>query len=115
MKRVYVKEEACVGCGLCKVYCATLHSEYPLSVVKAFTLSEDRPVSRIWVERKGIASFGWQCRHCEDAPCVSACITGAMVKNDQGIVLVDESKCIGCSTCVVACPNGAIVEASERQ
>ena len=43
---------------------------------------------------------------CGDAPCVKACPTGALYKRDDGIVLVDQSKCIGCHECLWSCPFG---------
>ena len=47
------------------------------------------------------------CQHCEDAPCVDVCPTGASFKRDDGIVLVDRHTCIGCRYCVMACPYKA--------
>jgi sulfite dehydrogenase (quinone) subunit SoeB len=52
--------------------------------------------------------FPKSCLHCEDAPCVTVCPTGASYKRaDDGIVLVEESICIGCGLCAWACPYGA--------
>ncbi len=49
------------------------------------------------------------CRHCEDAKCVSACMAGALSRDEkQGMVIHDESRCVGCWMCVMACPYGAI-------
>jgi Fe-S-cluster-containing dehydrogenase component len=45
-----------------------------------------------------------QCMHCQDPACASACITGALSKRDDGAVVYDVSKCIGCRYCMVACP-----------
>ncbi len=45
-----------------------------------------------------------QCMHCQDPACVSACITGALTKKENGAVHYDESKCIGCRYCMAACP-----------
>jgi len=116
MKKVYIREEYCAGCGLCEVYCATVHSAYPHDVLKAFTLLSDKPKPRLLVERKGSISFAWACRHCDDAPCVSACITGALTrKAPQGVVLLDKDRCISCFTCVVACPFGAVYTAGSSQ
>ncbi|WP_028315457.1 4Fe-4S dicluster domain-containing protein [Desulfatibacillum aliphaticivorans] len=47
-----------------------------------------------------------QCMHCQDPACVSACIVGALTKQENGAVIYDKSKCIGCRYCMVACPFG---------
>ncbi|MEM6666061.1 MAG: 4Fe-4S dicluster domain-containing protein, partial [Pseudomonadota bacterium] len=55
-----------------------------------------------------VVHFPKSCLHCEDAPCVTVCPTGASYKRaDDGIVLVDEDMCIGCGLCAWACPYGA--------
>jgi Fe-S-cluster-containing dehydrogenase component len=52
--------------------------------------------------------FPKSCLHCDDAPCVTVCPTGASYKRvEDGIVLVNESDCIGCGLCAWACPYGA--------
>ena len=110
MKRVYPREEVCVGCGLCGVYCAAAHSKYKDNIVKAFKKQAKRPVARIVLEEAGPISFGVQCRHCDEPECVKACITGAMTKDPEtGLVLNDRDRCVGCWTCIAACPNGAII------
>ena len=55
-----------------------------------------------------ITHFPKSCLHCEEAPCVTVCPTGASYKRaDDGIVLVNEDACIGCGLCAWACPYGA--------
>lgn len=55
-----------------------------------------------------VVHFPKSCLHCDVAPCVTVCPTGASYKRkEDGIVLVDEDKCIGCGLCAWACPYGA--------
>jgi carbon-monoxide dehydrogenase iron sulfur subunit len=108
MTRVYVKEEACIGCGLCEVYCRVEHSQSK-DPIKAFKRETPRPLPRVRVERNIEISFPIQCRQCAEPWCVYSCLTGAMHKDPTGdLVTVDTEKCIGCWTCIVACPYGAL-------
>lgn len=113
MKRVYVKEEFCVGCGLCQVYCLTQHSESK-DIIKAHKKEDPKPVSRIYKEEEEDFDFAVQCRHCDEAPCIQGCITGAMYRDEEtGAVVRDEDKCVGCWTCVMVCPIGAVKRGIE--
>jgi tetrathionate reductase subunit B len=51
--------------------------------------------------------FSGRCQHCDDAPCVEACPSGASFKRGDGVVLVDDEICSGCELCVPACPYEA--------
>lgn len=55
---------------------------------------------------KGVEwAFGRRaCQHCTDAPCAEVCPAGAIFKTEYGMVTVDESKCVGCRYCSMACP-----------
>lgn len=108
MKRIYIKEEVCIGCRLCEIHCLTQHSKSK-KIIKAYKGEFPRPLSRILVEEQGHLSFALQCRHCEDAPCLDACITGAMHRDEEtGAILCDEDKCVGCWMCIMVCPFGVI-------
>ncbi len=109
MKRIYVNEKWCLGCHLCEYYCAFAASGQT-DMVKA--LRDVRINPRIQVEEGGDVSFAVSCRHCDEPLCVKGCITGALsVKN--GVITTDPDRCVGCLTCVVSCPFGAIMP-SER-
>ncbi len=114
MKRIYIKEEACIGCHLCEVYCQVAHSRSK-DVLKTFK-GELLPLSlRLSVEERKPVCFSVRCRHCSDPACVHACLTGALQRNpDSGIVTVDGGRCIGCWTCILSCPYGTIRQDKER-
>jgi carbon-monoxide dehydrogenase iron sulfur subunit len=108
MKKILVHEEVCIGCGLCEVYCKVQHSKSK-EVIKAFKRENPKPTSRVMVVQEKPVSFAVQCRHCDDPPCVYACLSGAMHTDEEtGCVIHDEEKCIGCLTCIMVCPFGAI-------
>ncbi len=111
--------DICVGCHACVIACKEWNtSNYgaPLSDIDAYGAN---PVgtflNRIHtyeVKTEGCNAqtvhFPKSCLHCEDAPCVTVCPTGASYKRvEDGIVLVNEDDCIGCGLCAWACPYGA--------
>jgi Fe-S-cluster-containing dehydrogenase component len=91
--------QKCVGCYACVIACKQEHF-----------LPRGTFWGRLLVAEMGEYSTGSSitmpilCNHCKDAPCVDVCPTGATVKREDGIVVVDSSKCAGCGSCVVACP-----------
>ena len=113
MKRILARKEVCVGCRLCEIYCVAAHSKSK-DLIKAFKEEFPRPVAKITVEDDGSKSFALQCRHCEEAECIEACMTGAMHRDEEtGAVICDTDKCVGCWMCVMVCPYGAIQRATE--
>ncbi len=114
MKRVYVKEQACIGCHLCEVYCQLRHADSK-DLVKAFKKEEARPLPRLRVDEKGVVSMSVRCQHCDDAPCVQACLTGALSRDPVSrLVTVNDERCIGCGTCMLVCPLGAMIMDAEH-
>ena len=105
MKRVYVNEQWCLGCHLCEYYCAFANSGIK-DMVKALKGVTIHP--RINIEEKDGISFAVSCRHCEEPLCVRGCISGALTI-ENGMVAIDQDKCVGCYTCILSCPYGAIM------
>ncbi len=89
----------CIGCNACVVACKQENS-LPDGVFFTRTLSQEYGVFPN-VNRVYIPTL---CNHCEDAPCQKVCPSGATYTRDDGIVMVDGEKCIGCNSCAVACP-----------
>jgi Fe-S-cluster-containing dehydrogenase component len=110
--------DICVGCHACAVNCKEWNTgghAAPLTDLAPY----GPDVSGVWFNRvhtfeagagadSRTVHFPRSCLHCEDAPCVTVCPTGASYKRaDDGIVLVDEDMCIGCKLCSWACAYGA--------
>jgi len=76
-------------------------------MVKALKDVEINP--RIKVEKANGISFAVQCRHCKDPLCVKVCIAGALHLDEDGVIRINQDKCVGCHSCVMACPYGAIM------
>ncbi|MDP2729679.1 MAG: 4Fe-4S dicluster domain-containing protein [Dehalococcoidales bacterium] len=108
MKKIYIKDQVCIGCHFCEVYCQ-LQQASPKDPLRAFKKDLPLPSPRCRVEEKNPLSLSIRCQQCEDAPCVQACLTGALTRDtESSSVQLDEEKCIGCWTCLLVCPFGAI-------
>jgi len=106
-REIFVRLDRCMACHSCEIACATEHSSGKQLYQALF--EEIRPKQRLYVEsvslKRGVPVL---CRHCEDAPCMHACIAGAIKRGENGALLTDPDKCIGCWTCVMVCPYGVI-------
>ena len=110
MKRIYVNEEWCLGCHLCEYECAFANSGIS-DMVRALKGKQIHPL--IHIEDSGDVHFAVNCRHCKDPICVKSYISGALSKGKDGIVRIDRDKCVGCLTCVLVCPYGAVLPAPD--
>ena len=104
MKRVYVNEEWCLGCHLCEYNCAFANSG---EADMAFALKDKPLYPRIHIEEGDKICYAVSCRHCTDPLYVKSCIAAALQVKD-GVITVDQSRCVGCLTCVLVCPYGAL-------
>jgi len=106
-KTIVCRIERCLGCRSCEIACALAHCEF--DDLREAVAAEPKPERRVRVVAAGPHGLPLQCRHCEDAPCIAICPTGAIYRDsDAGPVLLDRERCIGCKFCVVVCPFGAI-------
>ncbi len=93
-----------MGCRSCEIACAVEHSLTKNLFTAIF--EKPRPVPRIRIVVVDEFYVPIRCQHCRDAPCIAVCPTKALHKTDEGFVVVDPVKCIGCLMCVLACPFG---------
>ncbi|GBF10306.1 MAG: 4Fe-4S dicluster domain-containing protein [Tepidibacillus sp.] len=100
----------CVSCYACRLACQMKNELEQDEAFIHFLEKEEGTYPNVKVNILPI-----QCQHCEDAPCMKACPTGATYKTEDGIVLVDEGKCIGCKYCVAVCPYNARVEVKRSK
>lgn len=108
MKQVVVHPERCVGCMQCMLACATAHSR-SLTLLGAVQ-EHPQPKARIHVGAGRFnEGFPNRCRHCDPAPCQSACLAGAIYRRaGTATVMVNPDRCINCASCAMACPYGVI-------
>lgn len=92
----------CVGCHACTVACKQKNGTPPEVFWTKIKTEEVGQYPKAYRTYKPTI-----CMHCADAPCVTVCPTGASYKREDGIVMIDQSKCIRCLMCISACPYQA--------
>jgi len=116
MKKIVCHIQNCLSCRSCELACATAHSRS--KVLHEALREEDLPKHRVrieYVDEKGelqrVRAIAVQCLHCEEAFCAQACITGGISKDvATGATVMDPEKCVGCWSCIMVCPVGAVVK-----
>lgn len=115
-----IDQNRCVGCWTCAVSCKSVNNE-PLgifwnrvltgepgkSVPSAPPASQAIDVPHGVFPNLALAYQPTACQHCADAPCEKVCPVSATFRREDGVVLVDFERCIGCRYCLAACPYGA--------
>ncbi len=108
MKQVIVHPEKCLGCMQCMIACATAHSK----ALSLFSAVREDPLPKPRVHLgAGLYGEGFpnRCRHCDPAPCMMACLPGAISRiAETATVFIDPDICINCASCAMACPYGVI-------
>ncbi len=86
----------CTRCHGCIAACRIEHF-LPLSITWPRLIA--------WEETtEELTTYPVRCNHCQEAPCVKVCPTGATQQREDGIVWVDQDMCVGCRYCIIACP-----------
>ena len=98
-----LEQESCIGCHACTVGCKA-ENDVALGSFRTWVK---------WIEKGEFPDTErhaaiLRCNHCEDAPCIEICPTIALHKREDGIVDLDADRCIGCASCMQACPYDAI-------
>lgn len=113
-----IDTKRCVGCKTCTVACKMEHN-VPAGLFRIRVLDDhdaliyNKPAG-VYPDLK-INFIPIPCQHCENAPCIDVCPTGASQKREDGIVFIDKEECIGCGACISACPydSGQMDEEQE--
>jgi Fe-S-cluster-containing dehydrogenase component/formate-dependent nitrite reductase membrane component NrfD len=98
-----IDQRTCIGCHACTVACKTEH-EIPVGQFRTWVKYVDKGEYPATTREFGVM----RCNHCTDAPCIAICPTNALFKRDDGIVDFDNQQCIGCKSCMQACPYDAL-------
>lgn len=106
MNQVFVRPERCMGCRSCEIGCAVQHSKD--KTLFSAVLQSPPPKKRLFVEQAEGVKMPVVCRHCEEASCLRACISGCLYKDEKGFVRRRKERCIGCWSCIMVCPFGVI-------
>ena len=96
--------ETCIGCRTCMAGCVVAHEGVEMFEKSTGEYSWNPKLEIIKTKELSIAV---QCKHCENAACLNSCPVEA-ISHIDGAVILDQNECIGCKTCILACPYGAI-------
>lgn len=104
---IAVEHKKCTGCRTCQLVCSLYH------------FGESNPtksaVRVLRMERDGLVNcFPLVCQQCKPAPCIDACPTQAISRDETGSLKFNRDDCTGCEVCVEACPVGAIAITADR-
>lgn len=101
--------KACIGCHYCSIACKS-NNNLPNKMLwnRILTIGGESIDSASGTYPNAEMTYlPLNCQHCDNAPCVKACPVGATYQREDGIVMQDVDKCIGCRMCTVACPYSA--------
>src|SRR6516162_2199263 len=98
-----IDQDRCIGCHACTVACKEEH-QVPLGVFRTWVKYIEKGEYPYTRRHFGVL----RCNHCDSAPCSTICPTNALYRRSDGIIDFDNQKCIGCKSCMQACPYDAL-------
>lgn len=108
MKHVFVfDQDKCAACSACMMGCLDQNDTDLAAGDQCFRRTFDNEIA---LEDGSVycAYISAACMHCADAPCIAACPVGCLSKDPEtGFTIYDNTNCIGCKSCAMACPFGA--------
>ncbi len=99
-KVIVIDPDKCTGCHSCEMACSIKHFDVCGSGYSRIRIHEFRDVNTF---------IPIMCQACEDAICIKVCPVNARVRQENGAVVTDEERCIGCKACINSCPFGAVM------
>ncbi|HJI11400.1 MAG TPA: 4Fe-4S dicluster domain-containing protein [Adlercreutzia equolifaciens] len=107
-----VDTNRCTGCNMCTMVCRVGHN-LPNGVMYSQAVTEGGDGFRVaggtYPDKVVMDFYTLGCQHCDEPACVDICPTGATKKREEdGIVIVDSAECIGCESCIAACPYDGV-------
>ncbi len=98
-----IDQTRCIGCHACTVACKEEH-QVPLGVFRTWVKYVEKGEYPYTSRHFGVM----RCNHCDKAPCTTICPTKALYRRSDGIIDFDNQRCIGCKSCMQACPYDAL-------
>ncbi|NQU87968.1 MAG: dimethylsulfoxide reductase subunit B [Mariniphaga sp.] len=107
----YFDSSSCSGCKTCQVACKD-KNDLAVGIrwrrVYEITGGSWEKENDAWISKISSYFLSMSCNHCAEPICLNTCPTAAIIKRDDGIVLIDPERCMGCRYCEWACPYGAL-------
>lgn len=107
----FFDQRRCTGCKTCEVACKDYHDlpgELAFRTIIEYTGGSWQPIDEgAWTQNVFCYHISTSCNHCSNPVCMRFCTNGAISKGEGGMVVIDGSLCVGCQSCVIACPYHA--------